>query len=60
MSKEITTTRNGDGTTTKTVTVTKSDGSGTSRSHTYKDGFIFQDTVSRSEKSFGPPKNKKK
>ncbi len=58
MSKETEKTYHGKGVVTERTTVTKPDGSGKTSSHTYRDGFIFKDTISRAEKSFGPPKKK--
>ena len=58
MSKETEKTYHGKGVVTERTTVTKADGSGKTTSHTYKDGFIFQDTISRSEKTFGPSTKK--
>ena len=56
MSKETNKTYHGKGVVTERTTVRKPDGSGKTYSHTYRDGFIFKDTISRGEKKFGPSK----
>ena len=56
MPKDTSRTNNGDGTVTETTTWTKSDGSGRSHTHTYEPGIVFDDTISRSDKTIGPSK----
>jgi hypothetical protein len=56
MTKETSRTNHGNNVVTETTTYTKPDGSGKSYSHTFKEGFVFDDTISRSQKEFGPKK----